>query len=418
MTGQHTYGTRSLLVLLAFTLAAWISMVLDPLNLGADKGGWIGLFQADSEALVLGGISTDLQRGVPLASAMCRNKSWAHETAHTYRTDFLDKPCERDYTGNMGIQRLVWTPAVMLANASGAPTLAIFVALKTLAALATAVAMAVIVYGVARRWGSWASVATAALFLTANQWVMVGPNLYWMGVFWLAPPAWLVWKAVDQKGFTARIAAGLGLALIVKLLAGLEGAPALLAMVCVLSLALWGWKAAAHTALTATIALGVAVGLHLAWAAHILGGWGNAWADMAVRVMKRTVGHPDVTNPVILDSLESPVWIEVYKHLVLYPAHAHMAAALVALPALLVLALHHKVPGWSRTMGLLAAFWAAGLTWPIIAAPHTSIHGPLLSFLTLYATIPTYVVATHMTQQRWRTQQTSGLLPTSTQQGT
>ena len=361
-----------------------------------------GLFQADSEALVLGGITADIQSGLPLASALCGTNSWTRETAHAYRSHFLDTPCDWDYTGNMGIQRLVWTPLVMLANAIDAPTLTTFVVLKTLAALATAVAMAVVVHGVARRWGSWAGVATGTLFLTANQWVMVGPNLYWMGAFWLAPPAWLVWKAADQRGFTPWIAAGLGFALVVKLLAGLEGAPALLAMVCVLSLALWGWKAAAYTVLTSTIALGAAVGLHLAWAAHIRGGWGNAWNDIAMRVMTRTVGHPDITNPVVVDSLKSPVWIEIYKHLLLYPTHAHMVAALAVLPALVVLALHYKTPGWSRTIGLLAAFWAAALAWPIIAAPHTFIHGPLLSFLTLYATIPTYVAAAHLSQHRWR----------------
>lgn len=402
MMRQPSSSTRPLLILFVFMLAAWASMVLDPANLGRGKGGWNGLFQADSEALVLGGIAADMQSGVPLAAALCKTKGWTHENAHTYPTLFIDTPCEWDYMGNMGVQRLVWTPVVMAANALDTAPMAIFVALKILAGLATAVAMAIVVYGVTRTWGSWGGVATGTLFLTANQWVMVGPNLYWMGAFWLAPPAWLLWKAADQRGFTPWIATGLGLTLIVKMLAGLEGAPALLAMVCVLSLALWGWKAAMYTTLTGSIALVAVVGLHLAWAAHILGGWGHAWADMVVRVMKRTVGHPDATNPVIVDSLESPVWVELYKHLLLYPTHAHMAAALVAMPPLLILVFHHKAPGWSHTMGLLVGFWAAALAWPIIAAPHTYIHGSLLSFLTLYATIPTYVAAAYLSEHRWR----------------
>ena len=121
-----------------------------------------------------------------------------------------------------------------------------------------------------------------------------------------------------------------------------------------------------------------------------------------MRVMKRTVGHPDVTNPVILDSLQSPVWTEIIKHLMIYPTHAHMAAAVVATPALLVLAFHHKTSGWRRTMGVVAAFWITALIWPIIAAPHTFIHGALLSFLTVYATIPTYIAAAYHSEHRWR----------------
>lgn len=392
------------LCVVLFTLLIWASMLLDPAQLGSGKGGWTGLFQADSEALVLGGVAADVQNGFPLGHALCQPQGWSKDTARTHQNTFLQAPCDWIYTGNMGIQRLVWVPVAGITEKAGfSDTDSVFV-LKTVATLFTSMAMGFIVYGVAAQWGRVAGGSTAILFLTANQWVLVGPNLYWMGAFWLLPIAWLLFSKTrhwPNPGYGIWV--GLGGALILKLLSGLEGAPAILAMACVVAAALWGWKAGITAAFTGGVALSIAVGLHLTWASYMLGNWNTAWADFIGRVMKRTIGNPDVIDPTIQASLQSTAWIETIKHLFLYPGHAHFAPGVVALPALVTLALCHRTDKWSSTMGCVLAAWLAALAWPIVAPPHTFIHGSLMSFLTIYGTIATYIAAAHVLQQRGQT---------------
>lgn len=388
--------------LLVFTCLLWVSLMFDPIGLGDEKGTWAGSFQSDSEALVLGGISEDLRDGDHALHPLCRPNAWTHSTYASYLQQFPNVSCDQStYTGNMGVQRLVLTPIAYALQAFGADGLYLVAGLKAFVSLLASLVALLLVRSVWHLYGGAVGVLTGLLLLGSNQLVLMGPNLYWMAVFWIAPTAYLLWRKTQGDAHN-RILLWIGAAalLAIKGLSGLEGIFPVAGALVLFGMALWGKKAAILAAGSVVLGILAAVLIHLFWMALFVSTPRQALVDFLARVLKRTVGHAHETHPVVIESWNASPLVETLKHLLSYQDVFFLSAMWWILPAALGFAVLFKAPHSARTLLWVLLCWINALSWPLLSSPHTYIHGSLLAInTTLFGIIPTYIALGYLVLQ-------------------
>lgn len=164
--------------------------------------------------------------------------------------------------------------------------------------------------------------------------------------------------------------------------------------------ALWGKKAAILAAGSVVVGIVSAVLIHLLWMAIFVSTPRQALADFLARVLKRTVGHPHETHPVVIESWNASPLIETLKHLLSYQDVFFLSAMWWILPAVLGFAVLFRAPHSARTLLWVLLCWINALSWPLLSSPHTYIHGSLLAInTTLFGIIPTYVALGYLIHQ-------------------
>lgn len=121
------------------------------------------------------------------------------------------------------MQRLLLTPTAYTMQAFGADGLYIVAGLKTFVSLLASLVALIIVRSVWQLYGGATALATGLLLLGSNQLVLMGPNLYWMAAFWIAPTAYLLWRKVQDDAHNSPLLwIGAATLLAIKGLSGLE----------------------------------------------------------------------------------------------------------------------------------------------------------------------------------------------------